>query len=41
MIGNNSMIHHYLKKKTLDIENITDADYAQAKKVRKNVEIKI
>ena len=40
MIGNNSMIHHYLKKKILDIENITDADYAHAKKVRKNFEIK-
>ena len=40
VIGNNSIIHHYLKKKILDIENITDADYARAKKVRKNFEIK-
>ena len=44
MIGKNSMKHHYLKKKdlysNLNMEDINDADYAHAKGVCKNFEIK-
>ena len=44
IIRKNSMKHHYLKKKDvyshLDIEHITDADYANAKRVCKDFEIK-
>ena len=44
IIGRNSMKHHYLKKKKfyshLIMEGITDADYAHAKSVCKNFEIK-
>ena len=44
IIGRNSMKHHYLKKKKfyshLHMENITDADYAHAKRVCKYSEIK-
>ena len=38
MIGKNSMKHHYLKKKNWS--DITDADYAHAKRVYKYFEIK-
>ena len=45
MIGKNSMKHHYLKKKIsivtdLNMEDITDADYAHAQRVCKSLEIK-
>ena len=44
MIGKNSTKHHYLKKKILtdsqlNMEDITDADYAHAKRVCKDFEI--
>ena len=44
MIGKNSMKHCYLKKKDfyshLNMEDITDADYAHAKGICKDCEIK-
>ena len=44
MIGKNSMRHHYLKKKGfyshLNMEDITDAGYTQAKRVCKDFKIK-
>ena len=43
MIGKNSMKQRYLKKKIysrLNMEDITDADYAHAKRVCKEFEIK-
>ena len=46
MIGKNSIKHHYLKKEIFtdaditDITDITDADYAHAKRVRKDFETK-
>ena len=43
MIGKNSMKHHYLKKKIyshLNMEDLTDADYAHKKRVCKDFEIK-
>ena len=44
MIGKKSIIYHYLKKKDfysrLNMEDITDADYAHKKRVCKNSEIK-
>ena len=43
MIGNNLMKHHYLKKifySHLNVDNITDADYAQSKRVFKDFEMK-
>ena len=45
MVGKNSMKQCYLKKKIffcshLNMEDITDADYAHAKKVCKDFEIK-
>ena len=43
MIGKNSLKHHYLKNKIfsyLNMEDITDADYAHAKGVSKDLEIK-
>ena len=44
MIGKNSTKHHYLKKEILtdsqlNMEDITDADYAHAKRVCKDFEI--
>ena len=43
MIGKNSMKHHYLKRRFyshLYMEDITDADYAHAKRVCKDFEMK-
>ena len=44
MIGKNSMRHHYQKEKEfynhLNIEDITDPDYKQAKRVHKDFNIK-
>ena len=44
MIGKNSIKHHYLEKKDLyshlNMEDITDADYARTKRVCKDFEIK-
>ena len=44
MIGKNSMKHHYLEKKNLyshlNMEDITDSDYAPTKRVYKDFEIK-
>ena len=40
MIAKNSMKHHYLKIKYFYSQDITDADYAHAKRVCKNFEIK-
>ena len=44
MIGKNSMKHHCLKKKdfysNLNMENITDADYAHVKRISKDFDIK-
>ena len=44
MIGKNSLKRHYLKKEAfyshLNMEDITDVDYAHAKRVCKNFEIK-
>ena len=44
MIRQNSMKHCYLKKKGfhshLNMEDITDADYAHVKRVCKDIEIK-
>ena len=43
MIGRNSMKYHYLKKKNyshLNMQDITDADFAHAKRVCKDFKIK-
>ena len=44
MIEKKIMKHHYLKKENfysyLNMEDVTDADYAHAKRVRKDFEIK-
>ena len=44
MIEKKIMKHHYLKKENfysyLNMEDVTDADYAHTKRVRKDFEIK-
>ena len=41
MIGENSTKHHYLKKKIfILVEDITDANYTDAKRICKDFEIK-